>query len=113
MKSQPNQTYVEIRDVSGDIIGVGVTGSGNTIFKATNVFIDEVKQYYGLRLIESKYFEENKQTEENFKRWLEGYEFNLPSIYYGRDYKRERVSNEIGKKLESQHKLLLLGVRDF
>lgn len=109
LNNQLNQTHVEIGDISGDVIGVGVTGSGNTIFKATNVFINQVKQQYGLRLIEPNYFEENKRTDENFKQWLEGYEFKLPTIYYGHEHRRDRVLNEIRKRLESQHRLLLLG----
>ena len=109
LKSQLNQTHIEIGDISGDAIGVGVTGNGNTIFKASNVFINEVKQHSGLSLIESNYFDENRRTDENFNQWREGFEFKLPSIYYGREYRRNRVLNEIGKRLESQHKLLLLG----
>ena len=106
LKSQLNQTHVEIGNVSGDVIGVGVTGDGNTIFKATNVYINEVKQHSGLWLIEPNYFEENKRTDENFEQWQEGSEFKLPSIYYGHEYRRNRVLNEIGKRLESQHKSL-------
>jgi ABC-type polysaccharide/polyol phosphate transport system ATPase subunit len=86
-----------------------VTGNGNTIFKATNVFINEMKQNYGLRFIEPNYFEMNKKTDQNFERWLSGSEFKLPSIYRGLEYRRDRVLSEINKKLESQHRLLLLG----
>jgi hypothetical protein len=78
LKARLNQTRIEIGDVKGDVIGVGITGNGNTIFKATNVFINEVKQQYGLRLIELNHFEENKRTDENFKQWLGGSEFKLP-----------------------------------
>ena len=109
LKNQLIQTQIEIGDVSGDIIGVGVTGNGNTIFKATNVFINDMKQNYGLRFIEPDYFEMNKKVDENFKRWLSGSEFKLPSIYQGREYRRDRVVNEISKKLEYRHRLLLLG----
>ena len=109
LKNQLKKTQIEIGDVSGDLIGVGVTGDGNTIFKATNVFINEMKQNYGLRFIQPNYFEMNRQTDENFKRWLSGSEFKLPSIYRGLEYRRDRVVNEISKKLESRHRLLLLG----
>ena len=111
--SQVNQSQVKIGDVNGDVIGVGITGSGNTIFKATNVFINEVKQQYGLKLIEFNYFVKNSRTEDNFLDWRNGSEFQLPSIYYGREYRRDRVLNEIGKRLESQHKLLLLAESGF
>ena len=107
--NQIDQTHVKIGDVSGDAIGIGVTGNGNTIFKATNVFVNEMKQNYGLRFIDPSYFEMNTQTDENFKRWLSGSEFKLSSIYQDLEYRRDRILNEIRTRLESQHKLLLLG----
>ena len=60
-------------------------------------------------MIEPDYFERRKNVKDDFENWKKGYEFELPSIYYGYEFKREIITNEIKQKLEDNHKLLMLG----
>ena len=51
----------------------------------------------------------SNNTASNFTEWLKGFPFNLRSVYYGKEYRREKVINTIEKKLEDKQRLLLLG----
>ncbi len=98
----------EIRADKGDIIGVGVDGSGNIIGKNISVVINEARGY-GLTLLSPNYFQENSDTDPNFEDWKNGFNFTPESIYYKREYRRESVLDEITEGLEKQQRLLLLG----
>ena len=45
---------------------------------------------------------------DDIENWKKGYPFELPSIYYGYEFKRD-LTNEIKQKLEANNKLLVLG----
>ena len=86
----------EIRADKGDVIGVGVDGSGNIIGKNISVVINQARGY-GLTLLNPNHFKENSDTEQNFEDWKNGFSFNLESIYYKREYRRESVLGDIKK----------------
>jgi tetratricopeptide (TPR) repeat protein len=92
-----------------DVIGVGVDGNGNIIGKNISIVINEFTEACALTLIPPDYFEENTDTENDFKQWLKGYSFSLPSIYQRMEYRREKVISELKMKLENKRRLLLLG----
>ena len=98
----------EIRPDKGDVIGVGVDGSGNIIGKDISVVINQARGY-GLTLLSPNYFKENSDTGPNFEDWKKGFNFTPESIYYNREYRRESVLDEIRGGLEKQQRLLLLG----
>ena len=98
----------EIRADKGDVIGVGVDGSGNIIGKNISVVINQARGY-GLTLLSPNYFKENSNTDPNFEDWKNGFNFTPESIYYKREYRRESVLDEIREGLEKQQRLLLLG----
>ena len=101
---------IEIEDNQGDVIGVGVDGSGNIIGKNISVIINEFSQDCGLSFIPPNYFKENTNTDENFNQWLDkGYPLSLESVYQGRELKRDRILNEIRDRLEEKKRLLVLG----
>ena len=98
----------EIRADKGDVIGVGVDGSGNIIGKNISVVINQARGY-GLTLLSPNHFKENSNTDPNFEDWKNGFNFTPESIYYKREYRRESVLDEIREGLEKQQRLLLLG----
>jgi len=94
----------------GDVIGVGIDGNGNIVWKNVSIVINEISQDCGLTLLPPNHFIENTDTEENFKQWQEkGYSFSLESIYQRKEFRRERLLNEIKSKLEEKKRLLILG----
>ena len=96
----------EIRADKGDVIGIGVDGSGNIIGKNINVVINQVRGY-GLALLKSTHFNENSYTDPNFDDWKNGFNLTLESIFYKREYRRESILEEIRNRLEKQGRLLL------
>jgi hypothetical protein len=64
-------TPIDIKDNKGDVIGVGVTGDGNAIGKDIKIFINDIKKDFNLKFL-SDYFERHSNTNEDFKKWLEG-----------------------------------------
>jgi hypothetical protein len=53
--SSSSSSSVDIQNTKGDVIGIGVSGSGNIIGKDINVIINEA-QSYGLNLLSTNYF---------------------------------------------------------
>ena len=104
---------IEIKENTGDIIGVGIVGSNNKIIKNIvniNKFIEETYSDCGLTLIHPNYFKENTDTEENLKQWRDkGYQLSLEAIFKGEEFRREKMLNEIKDKLENKKRLLILG----
>lgn len=62
---------IEISGVSGDVIGVGVNGNGNIIWKNVRIVINEFADSCGLTLIHPNFFKEHSNTDEEFQKWLE------------------------------------------
>ena len=98
----------EPQNIGGDQIGYWVRGSNNIIGKNISVINQEIKPS-GLTLLEPDYFERRKNVKDDFENWKKGYAFELPSIYYGYEFKRKIITNEIKQKLEANNKLLVLG----
>ena len=101
-------TKIKTVQIGGDQIGYWVRGDKNIIGKNISVINQEIKPT-GLTMLEPDYFERRKNVDDDFENWKKGYAFELPSIYYGYEFKRETVINEIKQKLETNNKLLLLG----
>ena len=81
---------IAISGAKGDVIGVGVDGNNNIIFKELNINIsNEFRSTYGLNVLSKDHFKEFKGTEENFKGWIKGFPFSLESIYNHKDFRRE------------------------
>ena len=100
-----NVNVGNISDAAGVIIGSNINVEGG--INVTNV-IQEIKSY-GLKLIHPNHFRDNSNTSENFEKWKKGFPLSLESIYQHKEYKRERVLQEIIEKLEEKKRLLLLG----
>ena len=62
---------IDIKEVSGDVIGVGIDGSGNIIGKDISVVINQA-QDYGLNLLSPDYFKDYKSTEQDLEDWKKG-----------------------------------------
>ena len=88
----------EIRADKGDVIGVGVDGSGNIIGKNISVVINQARGY-GLTLLSPNHFKENSDTDPNFEDWKNGFNFTPESIYFKREYRRESVLDEIRRRV--------------
>ena len=63
----------------------------------------------GFTLLRPDHFIENRFTDANLEHWKDGFNFNLESIYYRREYRRENVLEEIQRRLDAQNRLILLG----
>ncbi len=98
-----------VQNNQGDTIGVGVYGNGNTIEKNITIFKNEVLSECGLSFLYPNYFKENEDIREDIQKWNEGFPLTLASIYYGKDYKRQNVIDEIKQKMADKKRLLILG----
>ena len=98
----------EPQNIGGDQIGYWVRGSNNIIGKDISIINQEIKPT-GLTLLEPDYFERRKNVKDDFDNWKKGYPFELPSIFYGYEFRRKIVTDEIKQKLEANNKLLMLG----
>ena len=98
----------EIKNNQGDVIGVGIDGNGNIIGKDITVVINQTYSY-GLTMIRPNHFRDYSNTNCDFEQWKRGYQFTKESIYYHREYRRDRVIIDIKTKLERWGRLLILG----
>src|SRR5947209_5167845 len=110
MTNNNNPIDIDITDTKGDIIGVGVDGSGNIIGKNISIVVNEVQKRYGLSLLSTNYFKEHKSIERDFESWKKGFSFNLESIKENKEFKRDVVGT-IESRLETNqpHCMLLVG----
>ena len=97
----------EIRADKGDVIGVGIDGSGNIIGKDISVVINEVHDY-GLNLLAPNYFNEHKSTAQDLEDWRNGFSFKLEAIKEKRELRRSIV-DKIKLNLEREHRQLIVG----
>src|SRR5215207_7020992 len=91
----------------GDVIGIGVGGSGNIIGKDISIVINEALSF-GLNLLSNNYFKEYKSTEQDLEDWRNGFPFKLEAIKEKRELRRSIV-DKIKVKLEKEHRLLIVG----
>jgi tetratricopeptide (TPR) repeat protein len=98
---------IHINHSEGDVIGIGVSGSGNIIGKNLSVIINEA-QSYGLNLLTTNYFREHKTTGQDLEDWIQGFPFKLEAIKEKRELRRTIV-DKIKVKLEREHRLLVVG----
>ena len=94
---------------TGIIVGNDIHIDGNFIVQTSN----EARSL-GLNLLHPKYFQ--TRTTGDFENWKKGFEFELPDIMAGLEFKREEMLTSIIKKLDdsktdgmSSHTVLLLG----
>ncbi len=97
----------DIQNVNGDIIGMGVSGSGNVIGKDINLVINRA-QSFGLNLLPPNYFNEYISSEQDLNDWRNGFSFKLESIMERKELRRKTV-DKIKNILEKERKLLITG----
>src|SRR5215203_6815731 len=102
-----NSKPISIQNVQGNVTVTIVEGSNNQTQVTIGDFIEKINIACGLRLIYEDNFKENNNTSTNFNEWLKGFSFNIKSVYYKREYKRENIIHNIKKKLEDSHRLLI------
>ncbi len=102
-----DEPSMDIQNIKGDIIGFGVSGSGNIIGKDISIVISEA-QSYGLNLLYSNYFIEHKSTQQDFDDWRNGFSFKLEAIKEKMELRRNIV-DKLKIKLEKEHRLLIVG----
>jgi hypothetical protein len=79
---------IKTQQIGGDQIRIWVRGDNNIIGKDISVINQEIKPT-GLTLLEPDYFERRKNVKDDFENWKKGYPFELPSIYYGYEFRRK------------------------
>jgi hypothetical protein len=102
-----SSSSVDIQNTRGDVIGIGVSGSGNIIGKDINIVVNEA-QSYGLNLLSTNYFKEYKSAQQDLKDWRNGFSFKLEAIKEKRELRRSIV-DKVKIQLESEHRLLIVG----
>jgi tetratricopeptide (TPR) repeat protein len=98
---------IDVKEVCGDVIGVGVDGSGNIIGKDISIVINQA-QDYGLNLISPNHFQEYKSTHQDLEDWKKGFSFKLEAIKEKKEFRRSIV-DKIKTHLENDHRLLIVG----
>jgi tetratricopeptide (TPR) repeat protein len=98
---------VDIKEVSGDIIGIGIDGNGNIIGKDISIVINQAHDF-GLNLLSSNYFNDYRSTEQDLKDWKNGFSFKLEAIKQKMEYRRN-IIDKIKDKLENEHRLIIVG----
>ncbi len=99
---------INIDNITGDAIGIGVDGSGNIIAKNISIVVEEVQRDYGLTLLPPHYFNEYKSTEQDLEDWRNGFSFKLEAIKEKMELRRSIV-DKIKIRLEREHRLLIVG----
>jgi tetratricopeptide (TPR) repeat protein len=100
---------ISIHDVNGNVTVTIVEGNNNQTELSIESFIDKVIKDCGLQLIYEDNYKKDSNTSTNFKDWLDGFSFNIKSIYHGREFRRDDVLDSIKQQLESKGRLLILG----
>jgi tetratricopeptide (TPR) repeat protein len=104
-----NSKPISIQNVNGNVTVTIIEGNNNKTELNIDGFTKRFAQDCGLRLIYNDYFKQDNNTSTNFQEWLKGFQFNIKSIYHGREFRRETLINSIKEKLEDSQRLLLLG----
>jgi len=105
-----DSSFIDIKSKKkegGDIIGYGVSGSGNIIGKDINIIINQA-QSYGLTLLHPNYFIDHTSSQQDLEDWKNGFSFKLESIKEKKELRRDIV-DKLKIKLEKEHRLLIVG----
>jgi ABC-type dipeptide/oligopeptide/nickel transport system ATPase subunit len=100
---------ISIQNVNGNVTVTIIEGNNNKTELSIDGFTKRFAQDCGLRLIYNDYFKQDDNTSTNFNDWLNGFSFNIKSVYYEVEYRREELLNNIITTLEKDKRLLLLG----
>ena len=100
---------ISVQNVNGNVTVTIVEGNNNQTQVSIGDFIEKTNRECGLRLIYEDDLKKNSNTTSNFNDWLKGFSFDLRSVYHKREYRREKVIDNIKKKLEEKQRLLILG----
>jgi tetratricopeptide (TPR) repeat protein len=100
---------IYIKDVGGHVTVTLVQGENNKVDVGIDQFSESLFEECGLHLLHKSHFLQHSDTLENFNEWLNGFPFLKESIYYQREYRREKVISEIKQILEEKRNLLILG----
>jgi tetratricopeptide (TPR) repeat protein len=105
MDSKP----ISIQNVQGNVTVTIIEGNNNKTELSIDGFTKRFAQDCGLRLIYNDYFKQDDNTSTNFNDWLNGFSFNIKSVYHEREYRRENLLKDIKIKLEEKQRLIILG----
>ncbi|HSF51526.1 MAG TPA: tetratricopeptide repeat protein [Nitrososphaeraceae archaeon] len=103
-------TPISINGVGGNVTVTIIDGSNNKTDIRIDDFENSFPQECGLTfLYNDPYRKDSSNTSTHFSDWVKGFQFNIKSVYYEREYRREGLLNKIKTKLEQDQRLLLLG----
>jgi tetratricopeptide (TPR) repeat protein len=100
---------ISIQDVNGNVTVTIIEGNNNKTELSIGSFVEKVTRDCGLQLIYEDNFKNDSNTSTNFGDWLDGFSFNIKSVYHGREFRRNQLLNNIKQQLESKGRLLILG----
>jgi tetratricopeptide (TPR) repeat protein len=105
-----NSKPISIQNVQGNVTVTIIEGNNNKTELSIDAFTKRFAQDCGLRLIyNDNYYKKDNNTNTNFQDWLKGFSFNIKSVYYEREFRRDKLLNDIKTKLEDKQRLLILG----
>jgi tetratricopeptide (TPR) repeat protein len=99
-----NNRSVQTQDVISSIINTGEIKDSTVIQISAGA-----RSSFGLDLYTLDYFKDHKSTEKDFQTWKNGFSFTIEAIKEKKEFRREKVIEEIKTKLETNHKLLIVG----
>ena len=101
---------ISIQNVKGNVTVTVIDGNNNQTQVHVNEFSRKFALECGLQLIyDDGDFKKDSNTSVNFKEWLDGFQFNLKSIYYEREFRRNNLLSKIKTRLENNSRFLILG----
>ena len=100
---------ISIHDVNGNVTVTVVEGNNNKTELSIGSFIEKTTKDCGLQLIYEDTFKKDNNTSTNFRDWLDGFSFNIKSVYHEREFRRNDILDNIKQQLESKGRLLILG----
>lgn len=104
--SKNESTFQKLQALRTELDGIKIVN--RTMQEKISLLVDHAHSQ-GFTLLRPDHFIENRFTDANLEHWKDGFNFNLESIYYRREYRRENVLEEIQRRLDAQNRLILLG----
>jgi tetratricopeptide (TPR) repeat protein len=101
---------ITINNTDGTVIINNIEGSNNSVVNTIGEFRKQFLLETGLVVLTKHYFNEHTDCSENYKSWLDyGNPLSLISIYQMKEYRRQKIIDEIKERLEKFNKIIILG----
>ncbi len=80
-----------------------------TTYRKPDEHARELYQDYGMLKLSNDYFESHMCNQNDLDNWKKGFSFELHCIKALRELRREKMIADVKRRIENEHKLLILG----